>query len=298
MARSPLVRRLVRRLIWSDRTVELLAESGDTLAVRQVRWANALDRGSTFPLFVPTPRILAPENFADHMKQCRCSFWRWFLACGIDKEIRSVLDVGCGTGQRSHHFVGHGYDVTGVTFNPYEKEECVRRGMTILEDDFHFLTAPDNAFDLIVSSHSIEHSVSPLFALWEWKRVVRPGGYLFVTTPVAIEQDARAVYPKHYDPVSDTLSFTPPTETASGEDIHSREEGCASASTYANGSHFFVLSYWQLRWLFRVAGLELVAEGVEDVIASQSLGVEIVDGRCPPDPRRLLSALMLLRKPE
>jgi SAM-dependent methyltransferase len=175
LVRSPLVRRLVRRLIWSERTLDLLAETGDTLAVRQARWANALDRGSTFPLFVPTSNEMAPENFAEHMKRCRCVPWRWFLECGIDEEIKTVLDVGCGTGYRSHHFVNHGYDVTGVTSNPYEKDECVRRGMKIIEEDFHFLTIPRDSFDLVFSSHSIEHSVSPLFALWEWKRIVRPG---------------------------------------------------------------------------------------------------------------------------
>jgi len=38
-------------------------------------------------------------------------------------------------------------------------------------------------FDLVLSSECIEHTASPLKALDEMCRVVRPGGYLILTTP-------------------------------------------------------------------------------------------------------------------
>lgn len=42
---------------------------------------------------------------------------------------------------------------------------------------------PDNSYDFVVSSHCLEHLCNPLVALWNWVRVVRPGGYVVVTVP-------------------------------------------------------------------------------------------------------------------
>ena len=292
LARSRTVRRLLRRLIWFDRALEMAAESARSAAVHQLRWAHALEHGSTMPLFVLTPAEMRPEKFADHMEKCRCVFWHWFLAQGIDREIRTVLDVGCGLGYVTHHFVLHGYDVTGVTCNPHEKAECLQRGIKIVEEDFHFLSAPDGQFDLVIASHSLEHSIAPLFALWEWKRVLRPGGYLLIAIPMPIEQDARAAYPDYYDPASDTLSFP-----ATHEGAFSAEEGGAACSTYGAGLHPFVLSSWQLKWLFRLAGFETAAESAEDPIVGEVRGIELMDGCLPADSRHLMNGLFLLRKP-
>jgi SAM-dependent methyltransferase len=41
----------------------------------------------------------------------------------------------------------------------------------------------DNQFDFILSSHSLEHSANPLKALFEFKRVVKNGGYLLIIIP-------------------------------------------------------------------------------------------------------------------
>jgi SAM-dependent methyltransferase len=39
--------------------------------------------------------------------------------------------------------------------------------------------------DFLVANHVLEHSPNPLQALQNWTRVLRPGGVLFVTVPVA-----------------------------------------------------------------------------------------------------------------
>ena len=41
----------------------------------------------------------------------------------------------------------------------------------------------DNSVDFVISSHVIEHFSDPIKALKEWRRVVRPGGYIFVIAP-------------------------------------------------------------------------------------------------------------------
>lgn len=42
---------------------------------------------------------------------------------------------------------------------------------------------PDNSVDFVISSHVIEHFVDPIKALKEWRRLVRPGGYIFIIAP-------------------------------------------------------------------------------------------------------------------
>ena len=41
----------------------------------------------------------------------------------------------------------------------------------------------DNTYDFLLSSHCLEHTANPLAALHEWKRVVRPGGYIVLLLP-------------------------------------------------------------------------------------------------------------------
>lgn len=45
------------------------------------------------------------------------------------------------------------------------------------------LLFPDNSWDFVVSSHTIEHSPNPIKAIKGWMRVVRPGGVVFITCP-------------------------------------------------------------------------------------------------------------------
>jgi SAM-dependent methyltransferase len=41
----------------------------------------------------------------------------------------------------------------------------------------------DDTYDLVVSSHCLEHVANPLGALQEWRRVTRPGGHLVLVLP-------------------------------------------------------------------------------------------------------------------
>src|ERR1700689_1629058 len=41
----------------------------------------------------------------------------------------------------------------------------------------------DASYDLLLSSHVLEHIANPLRALQEWRRVVRPGGHVLLIMP-------------------------------------------------------------------------------------------------------------------
>lgn len=80
-----------------------------------------------------------------------------------------------------------------VTFvDALPREELIRlhqpkdpsRMVEVEVDDAHFLSRyQEGQFDFLLSSHVFEHMQSPLTALENWLRVVKPGAYLFLAIP-------------------------------------------------------------------------------------------------------------------
>jgi predicted SAM-dependent methyltransferase len=56
----------------------------------------------------------------------------------------------------------------------------------------------DNTFDFLHSSHSLEHMVDPRVAVFNWVRVVKPGGYLIITVPEQIMYE-KGLWPSQYN---------------------------------------------------------------------------------------------------
>jgi SAM-dependent methyltransferase len=101
-----------------------------------------------------------------------------------------ALDVGLGYGYHCEWFVEHGFETTGIAVHvtPEIEKHADEHGYKVQRMDMHLLDYEDQAFDLVWSHHSLEHSFSPLLALREWYRVLKPGGSLAVTVP-AHKQD-------------------------------------------------------------------------------------------------------------
>ena len=52
-----------------------------------------------------------------------------------------------------------------------------------IQADASTIIKPDNTFDYLLSSHYLEHQPDTLKVLYEWKRIVKPGGTLFLILP-------------------------------------------------------------------------------------------------------------------
>lgn len=102
-----------------------------------------------------------------------------------------VLEIGCGRGGLSVRLAGHGAaHVIAADFSPTAVDMASRlfeeeglANVTARVDDIMGIGSPDDAFDLVVSSETIEHVPDPARAVAELHRVLRPGGHLFLTTP-------------------------------------------------------------------------------------------------------------------
>lgn len=57
----------------------------------------------------------------------------------------------------------------------------------------------DNTYDLVYSSHCLEHVRNPEAALWRWWEVLRPGGHMVVAIP-DYEMYERNIWPSRFNP--------------------------------------------------------------------------------------------------
>jgi len=96
-------------------------------------------------------------------------------------EIKTVLDIGCGSGDAARYFRALDILWVGVTLGQHDIEICRRKGLRVFEYDMHFIEMPDECTDLILGRHVAEHSPMPLFALMEWHRLARK--YLLLVVP-------------------------------------------------------------------------------------------------------------------
>jgi SAM-dependent methyltransferase len=98
-----------------------------------------------------------------------------------DLPIRSVLDLGAGEGAFARTLRSAGYDVTACDVDPsiFRSPEIPFR-----QGDFNAgIPFDDGAFDAVVFIEVLEHLTHPWKALAEIRRVLRPGGWLILTTP-------------------------------------------------------------------------------------------------------------------
>ena len=103
-------------------------------------------------------------------------------ACGEGGGLR-VLDVGCGTGRMLTE-LGRLGRATGADLSDEALRFCRERGHDrVLKADLCHLPFPDDAFDLVTALDVLEHVEDHVGALAECRRVLAPGGRLFIFVP-------------------------------------------------------------------------------------------------------------------
>lgn len=106
------------------------------------------------------------------------------LLDGIDLARCRLLDAGCGTGHFSLRARELGAQVVSLDLGPRLLRVARGKGLRrLMAGDVTELPFATGAFDLVLSSECIEHTVSPRAAVTEMARVLRPGGRLVLSCP-------------------------------------------------------------------------------------------------------------------
>lgn len=122
----------------------------------------------------------------------------------VDNAEGDVLDCGCNDGTFTQAVRLAGHKTIGIDLIPLNIERArilypVNEFYIMDVEDLKF---PDESFDTVVFTETIEHLVDPRKALREIHRVLRPDGLLLCTTTY-IENE-----PTHYQTFKDQESLT------------------------------------------------------------------------------------------
>jgi 2-polyprenyl-3-methyl-5-hydroxy-6-metoxy-1,4-benzoquinol methylase len=144
-------------------------------------------------------------------------------------EARTVLDLGCGNGRASRMLADAGKRVVGLDIASAALRKAAAVGASgsvcyvegSCEAQFPFRA---ESIDAIYCAEVIEHLVDPQTTLAECRRVLRPGGTLFVSTPyhgwlknILI---ASVGFERHFDPSGPHIRFFTPRSLASLMRLH------------------------------------------------------------------------------
>ena len=118
---------------------------------------------------------------------------------GDFKRNVSILDCGCGYGFALRAFRCSGYtNVIGTDISEDRLTEARKVGYPLLKLDMHLMQGiRDSAFDIVYSSHSLEHGLYPDRALAEVHRILKPDGIFMLILPYPVMLDDDHVKKAH-----------------------------------------------------------------------------------------------------
>jgi 2-polyprenyl-3-methyl-5-hydroxy-6-metoxy-1,4-benzoquinol methylase len=110
----------------------------------------------------------------------------------IDRSVRHIrppapgarlLDVGCGNGQFLLAAKALGWEAWGIDADSDAVKAARVTGLRVEHDTFPNTGMAAASFDAVTMNHVIEHLHDPVGALREVRRLLKPGGILWIATP-------------------------------------------------------------------------------------------------------------------
>lgn len=123
---------------------------------------------------------------------------------------RTVLDACCGNGDLATKLLAQGLDVTCLDVSPDAVFPAGAKGVRANLDQP--LPIPDGAFDGVFCIEGIEHLENPHHMLREFHRILKPGGFLVVSTPniMALRSRWKFLFSGRFSKFSDFLRTPEP----------------------------------------------------------------------------------------
>ena len=97
-----------------------------------------------------------------------------------------ILDVGCGNGELMKYITENiSKDIRGIELSKSNVQKCVEKGLTVIEGDAEkdLKQFPDNSFDFVILSQTLQAFLDPENVLNELLRTV---SYTHLTLPTIL----------------------------------------------------------------------------------------------------------------
>ena len=107
----------------------------------------------------------------------------------LNKGIKNILDIGCGSGTISLHLASKGFKIKGIDISKKAIKACSDSAKSIGLKNVDFQVydfpnkIPDGKYDLVFFSEVIEHIPDDELALSKINKLLKPSGILFLSTP-------------------------------------------------------------------------------------------------------------------
>jgi len=118
-----------------------------------------------------------PQKGDDHYIWAKNIIDQWVSQLGV----KDVLDVGCGVGFCQLMFESYDIKYKGITLDSDDYKDAKEENRNVYMQDYNFINANANTYDLIFARHALEHSPFPVISLMEWHRVSKQ--HLVIVNP-------------------------------------------------------------------------------------------------------------------
>jgi len=184
----------------SDKKSNINSNKNNNISNEKKRWNIFLTlQGNCENSSVTSKDIITPlENIKGRLIQS--DIYNYF-----DLSIhKKILVIGAGDGGEVKLFKENGYDTVGTTLHWSDKKFAKNfYDIDLLIEDMHDMSFTYETFDGVFSSHSLEHAISPLIALFEIKRVLKKDGKLYICVPQSGTGNETGI--QHYSVLTETL---------------------------------------------------------------------------------------------
>jgi|Deesub1362A_J573_1020465.scaffolds.fasta_scaffold01197_9 ubiquinone/menaquinone biosynthesis C-methylase UbiE len=132
-----------------------------------IDWREAKERGSLFDRLFQRSRFNAIKR-------------------SFDFRDKVVLDIGCNTGVFTFEIANLGARIFGIDISlkairrAREYSARLNCDVPFFVADMDFLPFQDNRFDIVIITATLDHIKDPTTAIGEIRRVLKPGGKVFV----------------------------------------------------------------------------------------------------------------------
>jgi SAM-dependent methyltransferase len=111
--------------------------------------------------------------------------WSVHLDCisGAVPAGARVLDIGCAYGYFVEQAIARGYDACGIDISDYAVTRKPELSKRLVRAGADSLPHEPASFDLVTAFDLLQHLPDPVSALKEFKRVLKPSGFLLFSTP-------------------------------------------------------------------------------------------------------------------
>ena len=101
----------------------------------------------------------------------------------VYRNTNRILDIGCGHGFFLEVAKERGWEVFGTELSEAAIADCESKGLTMHKGKINNDSFDSDSFDIVVSIEMIEHINYPVDYVIQIQRILRKGGFCYITTP-------------------------------------------------------------------------------------------------------------------